>query len=85
MFEADALQGVVQFDIDAQIVGVQLQLVPGPDTPILFCIHNQGGDRSIEPELPVLVARRMSLKINELGLLLLIDYERSVHLRNSCS
>ena len=55
MLEADALQGVVQFDIDAEVVGVQLQLVAGLDAAVLVDVEVQRGDCAVEAQAPVLV------------------------------
>ncbi|KAG1425778.1 hypothetical protein G6F57_023361 [Rhizopus arrhizus] len=53
MFEADALQGVMQFDVHAQVVGVQLQLVAGAQAAVFRHIHGQRGDRAVERQAPV--------------------------------
>ena len=57
MLEADALQGVGEFDVDAEIIGVQLQLVAGPDAAVFVDVEHQGGDGAVEFDLPVRVAR----------------------------
>ena len=40
MLEADALQRVVQFDIDAEVVGIELHAITGTDA--LFFVDIQG-------------------------------------------
>ena len=55
MLEADALQGVVELYVDAQIIGIQLELVAGFDAAIFVDIQMQGGYRPISAQAPVLV------------------------------
>ena len=54
----------VQFDIDSQVVRVQLELVARPNAGILFGVHDQRGNGAIEIELPVLVAAWVGLIID---------------------
>ncbi|MNT46965.1 hypothetical protein D3C72_1836410 [compost metagenome] len=67
MLEADALQGVVQFDVHAQVVGIQLQLVAGTQAAVFGHIHGQGGDRTVECQAPVAVLRGLGPEINPAG------------------
>ncbi|MCY1300993.1 hypothetical protein D9M69_340240 [compost metagenome] len=62
MLEADALQRVVQFDIDAEVVRIQLERVAGPQAGFLVDVHRQRGDGAIETELPVAVLVGMALE-----------------------
>ncbi|MNN10352.1 hypothetical protein D3C81_1232740 [compost metagenome] len=55
VFEADAVERIVQFDIDAKVVAVQLELVAGTQAGVLVDIHCQRGDRAFELQLQVLV------------------------------
>ncbi|KAG1223330.1 hypothetical protein G6F68_020372 [Rhizopus microsporus] len=64
MFEADALQGVMQFDVHAQVVGVQLQLVAGAQAAVFRHIHGQRGDRAVERQAPVAVVLGLRPKID---------------------
>ena len=41
MLEADAVERVVQLDVHAQVVGVELELVAGHDAAVLVDIHGQ--------------------------------------------
>ena len=43
VLEADALQGVMQFNVHAQVIGVELEFVARTDTSILVDIELQGG------------------------------------------
>ena len=62
MFEANALQGVVQFDIDPEIVRVQLQLVAGPDARIFVDVERERGDRVLDAQLPVPIRTRSGIE-----------------------
>jgi hypothetical protein len=56
VLEADALDGVGKLDVDAEVVGVELELVVGGEPRVLADVHRQGGNRAVEGELPVVVA-----------------------------
>ena len=66
MLEAEPLHRVREFDVDAEIVGIQLELIAFEQPAILVDIHCQRGDVAIGIELPVAVARRVGLKIDVL-------------------
>ena len=48
MLEAQALHGVGQLDVDAEIVGIELQLVAGTQPRILVHVHGEVGDAALE-------------------------------------
>ena len=56
MLEAEALDGVGELDVDAEIVRVELQLVVRREAGVLAHVHRQRGDGAVEGQLPVLVA-----------------------------
>ena len=58
MLEADALHRVVQLDIDAEIIGIELELVAFPQPAVFIDIHGQGGDRPVAGERPVFIVFR---------------------------
>ena len=64
MFEAQPLHRVGQFDVDAEIVGIQLELIALEQPAILVDIHGQRRDVAVDGELPVPVARRIGLEID---------------------
>ena len=64
MLEAQPLHRVGQLDIDAEIVGIQLELIAFEQPAILVDIHGQRRDIAVDGELPVPVARRIGLKID---------------------
>ena len=67
MLEAQPLHRVREFDVDAEIVGIQLELIALEQPAILVDIHGQRRDVAIDIELPMPVARRIGLKIDEAG------------------
>ena len=64
MLEAQPLHGVGEFDVDAEIVGIQLELIALEQAAILVDVHGQRRDVAVDGELPVPVARRIGLKID---------------------
>ena len=67
MLEAQPLHRVGEFDVDAEIVGIQLELIALEQPAILVDIHGQRRDVAIDIQLPVPVARRIGLKIDVSG------------------
>ena len=65
MLEAQPLHGVGEFDIDAEIVGVQFELVPLEQAAVLVHVHGQSGGIARHIELPVPVFRRLGLEIDK--------------------
>ncbi len=55
MLEADALQSVVQLDIDAEVVGVELELVARPQAAVFVDVHGQRGHAAVDGETPVAI------------------------------
>ena len=62
MLEPEALDGVGQLDVDAKVVGVQLQLVVGGQAGVLAHVHGEGRDRAVDLQLPMLVVIGMGLE-----------------------
>jgi hypothetical protein len=65
MFETQALDGVVEFDVDAEVIGVQLELVALEQTAVFVHVHCQSGDIAFDRDLPMFVLRRIGLEIDE--------------------
>ncbi len=65
MLEAQPLHRVGQFDIDAEIVGIQLELVTLEQPAVLIDIHGQRRDIAFDVKLPMPVARRIGLEIDK--------------------
>ena len=55
MLEADAVERVGQFDIDAEIIGIELQPIAGIEPALLGHVERQGRDRPVarKPPMPV--------------------------------
>src|SRR5438552_113408 len=54
MLEADAVKGVAQLDVYAEVVGVEPQFIAGLDRRIFPDVERQGGHRAVEAETPML-------------------------------
>jgi hypothetical protein len=64
VLEADALHGIVQFHVDAEVVGVELQLVAGLDAAVFLDVQGEGGHMwrlAVEGQSPVGVAGRIGV------------------------
>jgi hypothetical protein len=48
VLEADAVDGVVQLDVHAQVVAVELELVAGAQAAVLVEVGRQRGDGALE-------------------------------------
>ena len=66
MLEAQPLHGIRQFDVDAEVVGIQLELVALEQAAILVDVHGERRDVAVDRQLPVPVARRIGLEIDKL-------------------
>ena len=64
VLEANPLQRIVQFDVDAEIVRIQLQLVSRTQPACLVDVHHQRGDRAVDLQLPVTVSRRIGPEVD---------------------
>jgi hypothetical protein len=64
VLEADSLDGVGELDVDAEIVGIELQLIVRREAGVLAHVHGQRGDGAIERQLPVLIAVGAGIKRN---------------------
>jgi hypothetical protein len=62
MLEAQALDGVRQLDVHAQVVAVELERVARPQGAVLLHVHDQACHRRVDLEPPVHVARGMRLE-----------------------
>src|SRR6185369_11505619 len=67
MLEAQPLHGVGQFDVDAKVVGIELELVAGAQPAILVDVHREKGDAILEGELPMPVAARLGAEVDGRG------------------
>ena len=66
VLEANALQGIVQFDVHAQVVRVQLEFVARANAGVFIDVELQRGNFALELERPVLVLAGIGLVIDGL-------------------
>src|SRR5580700_11258592 len=64
MLEAQSGDRVGQFDVDAKVVRVQLELISAEQRRGWIDVHGQRRDRAVERQLPVAVAGWVGLKID---------------------
>ena len=64
MFKADALDGIGEFDIDAEVVGIEFEFVTLGERLVFLDIHGEGRDGTGSLDFPVLIALGRRLKIN---------------------
>ena len=64
MLEAQALDRVGELDIDAEVVGVELELVAFEQRALLVDVHQQRRDLAVDLELPMAIFRRIGLEID---------------------
>ena len=65
VLEAHAVQRIVQLDVDAEVIAVELELVAGLQAAVFGHVHRQRGDLSIEAQLPVFVARGLGTVVDD--------------------
>jgi hypothetical protein len=53
VLEAEPLDGIGELDVDAEVVGVELEHVPRPQRPILLHVEDERRHRALDGELPV--------------------------------
>ena len=64
MLEAQPLDRVGKLDIDAEIVGIEFEIVALEQPGLLVDIHQQRRDVAVDLELPMPIARRLGLEID---------------------
>jgi hypothetical protein len=68
VLEAQPLHRVVQLDVHAQVIGVELQLIAGTDAAPLVDVHRERRRLAVDVELPVPVAGGAGLEADRLPL-----------------
>ena len=66
MLEAQPLHRVVQFDVDAEVVGIELEFVAIEQPAGLIDVHDQIGDVAVVLEAPMAVTPGLGLEIDGL-------------------
>ena len=64
MLEAQPLDGVGEFDVDTEVVGIQLELVAFEQGALFVDVEKERRDIAVDLELPVPVAGRIGLEID---------------------
>ena len=67
VLEAQPLDGVVELDVDAEVVAVELQLVVVAQPGLRRDPQRERGDRGVDRQLPVAVRRRLGVERDVLG------------------
>ena len=67
MLEADPLKEIVQLDVDAEVVRIELQFVAGTQAAVLVDVHRDGCHRAVEGQAPVPVSGGIGLVVDELS------------------
>jgi len=65
MLESDAVERVAQLDVNAQIVGVQFQLVAGLDGRVFIDVERERGYGAVKGEAPVLITLRYAVECDQ--------------------
>src|SRR4051812_31474352 len=78
MLESDAVERVVQLDVHAQVVRIELELVAGLDAAVLVDVEPQARDVAFHCERPMTVLRRVRGKTHQLAIALL-EQQRLCH------
>jgi hypothetical protein len=65
VLEANALQRVVQLDVDAQIVRIELELVARLQAGVFIDVEGQRRGRAVDRKLPVAIALRRGIEGND--------------------
>src|SRR6201999_3635306 len=64
MLETQPLHGVRELNVDAEVVGIELELVALEQAAVFVDVHRQGRDVARDIQLPVPVAGRIGLEID---------------------
>ena len=67
MLEAQPLHGIGKLDVDAEVVGIELQFVAVEETGGRIDVHREMGDLAFAGHPPVAVLGRVGLEIDALG------------------
>jgi hypothetical protein len=67
VLEAEALHQIGQLDVDRQVVGVELELVVGPQAAVGIDLQGHGRDTAVDVHAPVPVATGIGGEIDDHG------------------
>src|SRR5262249_37083791 len=64
VLEPQPLQGVSKLDIDAEIIGIELELITLEQPGVLVDIESQSSDFAVDGQFPMPVTCRLGLEVN---------------------
>ena len=64
MFETQALNSVIEFNIDTKIVGIEFELVTVEQTTVFVDIQDQMRNPAVQAKVPVLIPLGLGLEID---------------------
>ncbi len=64
MLEPNALERIGQLDVDAEVIGIELELVAFEQPALLVHVHGERRDGAVDGERPMAIARRLGRKID---------------------
>ena len=67
MLEPDPVQRIVQLDVHAQVVGVELELVGREEPLVLLDVERERGDGAVDRQLPVVVLLGVRIECDHRG------------------
>jgi hypothetical protein len=67
VFEPDPIKRIVQLDVHAEVVAVELKFVPGAQAAFLSNVERESGDGAINTQLPMEVLTGVGTVINSWG------------------
>lgn len=70
VLEAQTLDGVVELDIDTQIIGIELQGIARHQPGVFIHIHSQSCHRAVKGNLPVVIFVGMGRKIYHMAIII---------------
>jgi hypothetical protein len=80
VLETKTLKRVCKLDINAEIVGIELELVAFEQAAVFVDVHRQGRDVALGRQFPVAIARGIGLEVDPFGpireLTSLVGHER---------
>ena len=73
MLEANALQSIVELDVDPQVIGVELQPIARHQAAFFIDVHRQRGNRTVESQVPMHIAIRVPIEQDRRAILVALD------------
>jgi hypothetical protein len=68
MLKANAVDGIVEFDVNSQVVAIEFELVTRPQAGVFVKVGEQGSHGAIELQLPVFIVCGVGLIVDSVCL-----------------